>query len=120
MYMTVKHAAEKWGISDRRVRILCAEGKVSGAIREGRRWMIPVDTRKPADGRFKAAESLFAAIDRKKSELDTRRPLTEGEVERLTEEFIILYWQINGKTAVFTEEFRSRSWVQNMNRYSHI
>ncbi|MCI8672520.1 MAG: helix-turn-helix domain-containing protein, partial [Lachnospiraceae bacterium] len=41
MYMTVKQAAEKWEISDRRVRILCAEGKVSGAIREGRRWMIP-------------------------------------------------------------------------------
>lgn len=91
MYMTVKQAAEKWGISDRRVRILCAEGKISGVIREGRRWMIPVDTRKPADGRFKAAESLLAAIDRKKSELDTRRPLTEGEVERLTEEFIIEY-----------------------------
>lgn len=91
MYMTVKQAAEKWGISDRRVRILCAEEKVSGAIREGRRWMIPVDTRKPVDGRIKAAESLLAAIDRKKSELDTRRPLTEGEVERLTEEFIIEY-----------------------------
>lgn len=91
MYMTVKQAAEKWGISDRRVRILCAEGKISGVIREGRRWMIPVDTRKPADGRFKATESLLAAIDRKKSELDTRRPLTEGEVERLTEEFIIEY-----------------------------
>ena len=28
MYMTVKQAAEKWGISDRRVRILCAVGKV--------------------------------------------------------------------------------------------
>ena len=91
MYMTVKQAAEKWGISDRRVRILCAEGKVSGVIREGRRWMIPADTKKPADGRFKAAESLLAAIDRKKSELDTRRPLTKGEVERLTEEFIIEY-----------------------------
>ncbi len=91
MYMTVKQAAEKWGISDRRVRVLCAEGKVLGAIREGRRWMIPVDTRKPADGRFKATESLLAAIDRKKSELDTRRPLTKGEVERLTEEFIIEY-----------------------------
>ena len=91
MYMTVNQAAEKWEISDRRVRILCAEGKVSGAIREGRRWMIPVDTRKPADGRFKATESLLAAIDRKKSELDTRRPLTKGEVERLTEEFIIEY-----------------------------
>lgn len=91
MYMTVKQAAEKWGISDRRVRILCAEGKVSGVIRKGRRWMIPVDTRKPADGRFKATESLLAVIDRKKSELDTRRPLTKGEVERLTEEFIIEY-----------------------------
>lgn len=76
MYMTVKQAAEKWGISDRRVRILCAEGKISGVIHEGRRWMIPAETGKPADGRFKAAESLLAAIDRKKSELDARRPLT--------------------------------------------
>ena len=48
MYMTVKQAAEKWGISDRRVRISCAERKVSGVIRERRRWMIPVDTRKPS------------------------------------------------------------------------
>ena len=36
MYMTVKQVAEKWGISDRRVRILCAEDKISGVIREGR------------------------------------------------------------------------------------
>ena len=34
--------------SDRRVRISCAERKVSGVIRERRRWMIPVDTRKPS------------------------------------------------------------------------
>ena len=91
MYMTVKQAAEKWEISDRRVRILCAEGKILGVIREGRRWMIPANARKPADGRFKAMESLLTAIDRKKRELDTRRPLTKGELERLTEEFIIEY-----------------------------
>lgn len=30
-------------------------------------------------------------IDRKKAELDTRRPLTEGEIERLTEEFVVEY-----------------------------
>lgn len=53
--------------------------------------MIPSDAKKPQDGRFKATESLLAAIDRKKRELDTRRPLTEGELERLTEEFIIEY-----------------------------
>ena len=91
MYMTVKQAAEKWGISDRRVRILCSEGKISGVTREGRSWMIPADARKPEDGRFKATESLLTAIERKKKELDTRRPLTEGELERLTEEFIVEY-----------------------------
>lgn len=91
MYMTVKQAAEKWGISDRRVRILCSEGKILGVTREGRSWKIPVDAKKPEDGRYKTAESLLAVIDRKKIELDSRRPLTAGEVERLTEEFVVEY-----------------------------
>ena len=91
MYMTVKQAAEKWGISDKRVRVLCAEGKISGVIRDGRLWMIPADAPKPENGRFKEMESPLTAIDRKKRELDTRRPLTSGESERLTEEFIVEY-----------------------------
>lgn len=53
--------------------------------------MIPADVRKPEDGRYKTASSLLELIDKKKAELDTRRPLTEGEVERLTEEFIVEY-----------------------------
>ena len=40
MHMSVKQTAEKWGISDRRVRTLCAEGKVPGVIREGRSYRI--------------------------------------------------------------------------------
>ena len=91
MFMTVKQAAEKWGLSDRRVRILCTEGKIPGAFQEGRGWKIPMDAVKPADGRFKSTESLLDMIDRKKAELDTRRPLTEGEVARLTEEFTVEY-----------------------------
>ena len=91
MFMTVKEAAEKWGISDRRIRVLCNEGKISGAYQEGRGWKIPADAEKPADGRYKSKENILAQIDRKKQELDTRRPLTEGEVARLTEEFIIEY-----------------------------
>ena len=91
MFMTVKQASEKWGISDRRVRVLCAEGKISGAYREGRGWKIPADARKPADGRFKSKESLLAQIDRKKVELDGRRPLTAGEAARLNKEFIVEY-----------------------------
>ncbi len=89
--MTVKQASEKWGISDRRVRTLCSEGKISGVIREGRNWRIPLDTRKPEDGRYKTAENLLTVIDKKKLALDSKRPLTEGEVERLTEEFVVEY-----------------------------
>lgn len=89
MFMSVNEAAEKWGISDRRVRILCSEGKIPGAYRQGRAWKIPVDAVKPADGRYKSSESLLEMIDRKKIELDSRRPLTEGEVARLNEEFTV-------------------------------
>ena len=91
MFFTVKQASEKWGISDRRIRVLCSEGKIPGAYREGRRWKIPVDAKKPADGRYKSKESLLEQIDRKKVELDSRRPLTAGEVARLNEEFIVEY-----------------------------
>ena len=70
MFMTVKQAAEKWGLSDRRVRILCAEGKIPGAFQEGRGWKIPMDAVKPADKRFKSTESLLEMIDRKKAELE--------------------------------------------------
>ena len=91
MFLTVKQASEKWGISDRRIRVLCSEGKIPGAYREGRRWKIPVDAKKPADGRYKSKESLLSQIDRKKVELDSRRPLTAGEFARLNEEFIVEY-----------------------------
>lgn len=91
MYISVKQASEKWGISDRRVRILCSKGKIPGVIREGRSWRIPAKAGKPEDGRYKSVENLLESIDRKKTELDSRRPLTEGEVERLTEEFVVEY-----------------------------
>lgn len=91
MYITVKTAAEKWGISERRIRTLCSEGKIAGAFQEGRGWKIPYDAAKPKDGRFKSTESILQQIDRKKTELDRCRPLTEGELERLNEEFTIEY-----------------------------
>lgn len=50
-WMTPKEAAEKWGISDRRVQVLCSNGKVEGAIRLKGGWFIPKGTTKPLDGR---------------------------------------------------------------------
>lgn len=91
MYMTAKQAAEKWNLSDRRVRILCSEGKIAGAYQEGRGWKIPIVADKPADGRYRSKESILSQIDRKKAELEGMRPLTEGEMARLNEEFIVEY-----------------------------
>lgn len=91
MFMTVKQASEKWGISERRIRTLCSDGKISGAYQEKRMWHIPIDAVKPVDGRYKSQESILSQIDRKKAELDKCRPLTAGEVERLNEEFIVEY-----------------------------
>ncbi|MBO5223181.1 MAG: Fic family protein [Clostridia bacterium] len=91
MAMNAKQAAEKWNISDRRVRTLCANGQIDGAYRIGKIWYIPDGTDKPQDGRIKAKESLTTLIEKKKAELDSRRPLTEGEVQRLYEDFMIEY-----------------------------
>ena len=91
MAMTVKQAAEKWQISDRRVRVLCENGQIDGAYRIGKIWYIPDNADKPADGRIKAKESLIALIEKKKAELHTKRPLTEGEVQRLYDDFMVEY-----------------------------
>ena len=89
--MDVKQAAEFWGVSERRVRFLCANGKIAGAVQHGKSWVIPDGTEKPTDGRLKAKTSLLELIQTKKAELDSRRPLTEGEVQRLYEEFMVEY-----------------------------
>ena len=91
MAMTTKQAAEKWGISDRRVRTLCVNRQIDGAWREGKLWFVPDSAQKPADGRIRGKETLLAQIERKKIELDGRRPLTEGEAARLNEDFMIEY-----------------------------
>ena len=87
-YIKVSKAAEKWELSARRVRILCAEGKIPGVIRNGNLYMIPSDAEKPRDSRYKTP-SIFEEIERKKEILSSMRPLTQGEVERLREEFMV-------------------------------
>jgi len=50
-YITAQQTAEKWNISDRRVRVLCREGKIFGTIKDGKSYKIPAGAVKPADGR---------------------------------------------------------------------
>lgn len=50
-YIAAKQAAERWGISLRRVQKLCSEGRIPGVERVGRDWLIPRAAEKPADAR---------------------------------------------------------------------
>lgn len=89
MYLSVKEIAAKWGISERRVRVLCSEGRIAGALRQGRAWIIPAEAVKPLDARRADQPSIIDIVATKKQQLDSLRPLTEGELERLMQEFVV-------------------------------
>ena len=53
-YISVKQLSELWGISARRIQILCKENRIPGAFRVGNNWAIPSDAEKPKDERIKS------------------------------------------------------------------
>ena len=97
-YISVKQASEQWGLSDRRVRVLCEQGKINGVFKKGRSYLIPADAVKPADGRAMRGVIIpqefaeaFGRVNALKADLDKRRPLTQGELQRLQEEFLVAF-----------------------------
>lgn len=69
--MTIKEAAAVWGVTERRVNELCKAGRISGAYKEGRQWVIPDGTKKPMDkrGRRNAVAPVLPSV---------RKPLPIG------------------------------------------
>ena len=57
-YLSVPQTAERWGISARRIQILCNEDRIPGAVKIGNRWAIPDDEPKPADARIKSGKYI--------------------------------------------------------------
>lgn len=60
-YLSVKQTAEKWGITPRRLQILCSQDRVEGAMRIGNYWAIPADAVKPIDQRIKSGRYIKAS-----------------------------------------------------------
>ena len=56
--MTSKEAAEKWGVTPRRVNYYCAGGRIPGAVKMAGVWLIPKNAEKPIDGRTKQGKEL--------------------------------------------------------------
>ena len=55
-YMTIREAAEKWGLSVRRVQTICSAGMVEDVVKFGHAWAIPKDAEKPVDKRIKSGK----------------------------------------------------------------
>lgn len=94
-YLTTKEVALKWNVNDRRVRVLCEEGRVEGAFKVGKTWMISEGTPKPYDARtsikksYKGLDFDFSTIDQLKQEIDQHRPLSPHVVKSLREKLIV-------------------------------
>ena len=52
-FITIQEASLLWGITSRRIQVLCSEGRVDGAVKFGRQWAIPTNVGKPVDARIK-------------------------------------------------------------------
>lgn len=55
--MSEREAADKWGISQRRVAVLCTENRIENAQMLGNMWLIPTSAEKPIDARSTRFES---------------------------------------------------------------
>lgn len=58
-YMDVKTAAKRWDLTERRLTMLCRDGRIEGAKKEGGIWLIPANAKKPMDGRSNKATTIM-------------------------------------------------------------
>ncbi len=99
-YISIIEASKKWDISDRRIRVLCSEGRIEGAVKIGRNWSIPNDAVKPADGRegkkkgYIGLKYDFNGIDSLKDQIDRHRPLSKNLAASLHEKLVV-EWTYN-------------------------
>ncbi|MEG0296819.1 MAG: DNA-binding protein [Clostridium sp.] len=56
-YSTTTEMSIIWGISSRRIAVLCSEGRIEGSIKKGKTWLIPSNAKKPQDPRRNTKKS---------------------------------------------------------------
>ena len=112
-YINTNTASKRWGISERRVRRLCNEGRIEGAAKMGRNWIIPDHANKPIDARkhlekhYKGIVYDFQRIDALKRAIDNHRPFSATLVRSLHEKLLVEWTYhsnaIEGNTLTLSE-----------------
>lgn len=99
-YISIKEVSNKWGISDSRIRLLCREGRIEGAKKIGRNWVIPTCATKPIDGReiinkkYCGLNYDFGTIDFLKNKIDKHRPFLKQTADSLQKKLVV-EWTYN-------------------------
>ncbi|MDD6018084.1 MAG: DNA adenine methylase [Clostridiales bacterium] len=98
-YMSAREAADKWGISQRRVAVLCSENRIVNATMVGNMWIIPTTAEKPVDAR----SVRYSKSDNKKVkpflkwaggkgqllyEIEKYYPFADGKITKYAEPFV--------------------------------
>ena len=112
-YINTNTASKRWGISERRVRRLCNEGRIEGAAKMGRNWIIPDHANKPIDARkhlekhYQGIVYDFQRIDALKRAIDNQRPFSATLVRSLHEKLLVEWTYhsnaIEGNTLTLSE-----------------
>ena len=98
--MTIHEASIKWGISERRIRLLCSSGRIHGATKVGNTWILPSDSAKPIDSRlsnhpvYSGLDFDFSKIEELKKTIDAYRPLSRN-ISKSLKEKLIVDWTYN-------------------------
>ena len=57
-YLSISQLSEKWGLSNRRIQILCSTERIPGAVKIGSYWALPEDAERPKDERIKSGNYI--------------------------------------------------------------
>lgn len=86
--MTVHEASLKWGLKERRVTMLCRNGRIIGVQKEGKTWIIPDNAPMPKDARYKEEEVVV------EENVTTTKYTEKGAYRNVTEAFSKRYGRV--------------------------
>ena len=98
-FMSAREAANKWGISQRRVALLCSEQRIDNAMMIGNMWIIPSIAKKPIDARstrytksegknVKPFVKWAGGKGQLLKEIEQYYPFSDGKITKYAEPFV--------------------------------